>query len=488
MSPLAVMIQGAGSNVGKSLLVASICRAYTNRGYKVAPFKPQNMSNNSSVTREGLEIGRAQSLQAIACKSKPSVHMNPVLLKPESNRRSQIIVQGKVHAICDSKDYFKLKPSLMPPVMESFGLLGKTCDMIIAEGAGSPAEVNLRKDDIANMGFARNSNTPVVLIGDIDRGGVIAQMVGTRQVLSKEDRDMIKGFVINKFRGTTELFEEGYRYIEEQTKWAGLGILPWLEAAGNLPSEDSLSLTSSRSDKQGILKVCYLSLDKIANFDDLDPLNNHPEIIVRPVKPGNPLPLDADLVIIPGSKSTRNDMAFIRKQGWDHDLIAYSRRGGRILGLCGGYQILGKLINDPSGIEGEPGSQPGLALLDVETSMADEKHVGVTNARWRNHAFTAYEIHKGKTSGPDCSRYFAQTKWEGNWINEGATSPDGRVQGTYLHGLFTNDSFRSKYLASIRQGLADYNYGELVEKTLDDIAHQVETHLDLDRMLGLMKS
>ncbi len=488
MSPRTIMIQGAGSNVGKSLLVASLGRAFTNRGYKVAPFKPQNMSNNSSITKEGLEIGRAQSLQALACKIEPSIHMNPVLLKPESHRRSQIIVQGRVHSTIDSKDYINLKQTLMKPVMESFKHLAKTYDMIIIEGAGSPAEINLRKDDIANMGFAGKSNTPVVLIGDIDRGGVIAQLVGTRQVLAKEDRDMVKGFIINKFRGTTELFEEGYRYIEEQTGWEGFGILPWIESAAHLPSEDSLSLTTSEVGKKGILEVYYLALDKIANFDDLDPLNNHPDIVVRPVKPGNPLPARADLVIIPGSKSTRSDIEFIRKQDWDHDLISYYRRGGRILGLCGGYQILGKDIHDLNGIEGNPGSQPGLGLLDVSTNMESEKNVGITHAKWRGNSFQAYEIHKGLTSGPDCDRCFAQTEEAGKWHNEGATSPDGRVQGTYLHGLFINDSFRSNYLTSIKENLADYNYSILVDNTLDQMAEHAEDHLHLDRMLNLMES
>ena len=453
----------------------------------MAPFKPQNMSNNSSVTREGLEIGRAQSLQALACKIDPTIHMNPVLLKPESNRKSQIIVQGRVHSTIDSRDYLDLKPTLMKPVMDSFRKLGKIYDMIIVEGAGSPAEINLRKGDIANMGFARNSNTPVVLIGDIDRGGVIAQLVGTENVLSREDRDMIKGFIINKFRGTTGLFEDGYGYIEKETGWDGLGILPWTETANHLPSEDSLSLTTSEPGKKGNLVVYYLALDKIANFDDLDPLKNHPDIVVRPVKPGASLPVHADLVIIPGSKSTRSDIEFIRKQGWDHDLISYYRRGGRILGLCGGYQILGTQIHDPKGIEGNPGSLPGLGLLDVSTIMEDEKNVGVTQAKWRGNRFQAYEIHKGRTYGPDCDRYFALTELEEEWIGEGATSPDGRVQGTYLHGLFIDNKFRTNYLASIKEGLSDYNYNLLVDNTLDQMATHAEAHLDLDRILELMK-
>ncbi len=487
MAPLKIMIQGAGSNVGKSLLVASLCRAFKNRGYKVAPFKPQNMSNNSSVTTEGLEIGRAQSLQAMACQIEPSIHMNPVLLKPESHQRSQIIVHGKVQTTIDSRDYMKLKKSLMMPVMESFHTLTKTFDMVIVEGAGSPAEINLRANDIANMGFARESGTPVAIVGDIDRGGVIAQLVGTRQVLPHEDRCMIKGFIINKFRGNTELFEDGYRYIEENTGWIGLGILPWIEVAEQLPSEDSLSLSMSKAGKKGTLRIYYLALDKIANFDDLDPLKNHPEIVVKPVKPGMPLPVDADLVIIPGSKSTRSDMEFIRKQGWDYDLIAYHRRGGRILGLCGGYQILGTQIDDLNGVEGHPGSHKGLRLLNVSTVMASEKNVGITNARWQDNFFQAYEIHKGVTTGPDCKNNFAQKEYGGSWINEGATSSDGRVQGTYLHGLFSNNQFRSHYLKSLRKGLTDYSYTELIENTIDEMANHVETNLNLERMLELMQ-
>ena len=486
MSPRTIMIQGAGSNVGKSLLVASLGRAFSNRGYKVAPFKPQNMSNNSSVTREGREIGRAQSVQALACKIEPSYHMNPVLLKPETHRRSQIIVHGKMHATIDARDYLDLKVTLMKPVMTSFQHLAESYDMIIVEGAGSPAEINLRKDDIANMGFARKAGTPVILIGDIDRGGVIAQLVGTSEVLTREDRAMVKGFVINKFRGTTELFAEGYRYIEKRTGWTGLGILPWHKSAALLPSEDSLDLATSETGKKGILQVYYLALDKIANFDDLDPLRNHPDIVVRPIKPGNPLPPEADLVIIPGSKATRSDMEFIRRQGWDHDLISYRRRGGRLLGLCGGYQLLGNNIHDWQGLEGKPGSLPGLGLLNVSTRMEATKNVGITQAKWHDHVFQAYEIHKGQTTGPDCQRCFAQTRVADKWVAEGARSPDGRVEGTYLHGLFGNDNFRTSYLSSLRADLTDYNYDKLVDNTLDQMAAHVEDHLHLDQMLDLM--
>ena len=374
-----LMLQGTGSNVGKSMLVAGLCRAAKRRGLSVAPFKPQNMSNNAAVTENGGEIGRAQALQARACGLRPHTDMNPVLLKPESETGAQVVVQGKRLTTAKARDYAKLKPRLMGAVLESFNRLKTAHDLVIVEGAGSPAEVNLRKGDIANMGFAVAADVPVILCGDIDRGGVIAQLVGTQSVMSEEDNALVKGFLINKFRGDPTLFDDGYALIEQHTGWSGFGVAPWFDDAWRLPAEDALDIASAPH-KDGFHIAC-LKLARIANFDDLDPLMAEPNVRVTMVMPGQAIPGDVDLVILPGSKSTRGDLEFLRAQGWDTDLAAHHRRGGRILGVCGGYQMLGQSINDPEGIEGAAGRVKGLGLLQVETLMTPHKNLTEVTAR-----------------------------------------------------------------------------------------------------------
>ena len=474
------MIQGAGSNVGKSLIVAGLCRAAKLRGLSVAPFKPQNMSNNAAVTIDGGEIGRAQALQALACGIEPHTDMNPVLLKPESEVGSQVIVQGKRVATVKARDYAKLKPSLMAPVLESFQRLSAAYDLVIVEGAGSPAEVNLRAGDIANMGFAEAAGVPVVLVGDIDRGGVIAQMVGTKVVLDSVDESMIKGFIINKFRGDPYLFYDGYKLIETQTGWPGFGVLPYFPEAWRLPAEDALDIAASTG--QGV-KIACLQLSRIANFDDLDPLKSELGLHVIMVRPGQPIPGDCALVIIPGSKSTRGDLAFLRIQGWDIDLYAHQRRGGHILGICGGYQMLGTLVSDPEGIEGPAGETPGLGLLNVQTTMTAHKHLTRTTAfhAATNQPIEAYEIHIGDTSGPDCAQPFAHI----NGVAEGAISANGRVSGSYLHGMFAGDAFRAAYLAGLGLPFTQRNHGGEIEATLNQLAAHIEAHLDVSAMLKL---
>ena len=477
----ALMIQGAGSNVGKSLLVAGLCRAALRRGLRVAPFKPQNMSNNAAVTVDGGEIGRAQALQALACGVQPHTDMNPVLLKPESERGAQVVVQGKRLATVAARDYARLKPQLMAPVLESFNRLKAGVDLVVVEGAGSPAEVNLRAGDIANMGFARAARVPVLLVGDIDRGGVIAQLVGTLAVLDPADAAMIRGFAINKFRGDPSLFDDGYRLIAEKTGWRGFGVVPWFDAAHRLPAEDALDIGGSGTG--GPFKVACLVLSRIANFDDLDPLKLEPGITVQMVTAGQVIPGNIDLVIIPGSKSTRGDLAYLRAQGWDIDLLAHHRRGGRILGLCGGYQMLGRQVADPLGIEGAPGVTEGLGLLDVTTVMHPDKRLARVKA---THLPTGlelegYEIHIGTTNGPDCARPFARI---GDRV-DGAISTDGLVTGTYLHGLFADDGFRQRYLADIGAPAGALRYGATVEATLDELALHLETHMDVAGLLAL---
>ncbi len=472
----ALMIQGTGSNVGKSLLVAGLCRAARLRGLSVAPFKPQNMSNNAAVTLDGGEIGRAQALQALACGLEPATDMNPVLLKPETDTGAQVILHGRAVARAQARDYAALKPQLLQGVLDSFARLRAVHDLVIVEGAGSPAEVNLRPRDIANMGFARAAGVPVVLAGDIDRGGVIAQIVGTRAVIEAGDAAMIRGFLINKFRGDPVLFQDGYRMIEERTGWRGFGVVPWFPGAHRLPAEDAVDLRGGGG--QGAHVVC-LTLSRIANFDDLDPLATEPGLRLTMLGPGRAIPGDADLVIIPGTKSTRGDLAFLRQQGWDIDLTAHLRRGGHVLGICGGYQMLGRVIRDPMGFDGPAGETEGLGLLDIQTEMAAEKRLTRVQGRALGQEVTGYEIHMGRTSGPDCARPFAHIPRA-----DGAISADGRVSGTYLHGLFADDGFRAAWLA--RLGVASApGYAAGVQQALDDLAAHLEAHLDVDGLLAL---
>lgn len=470
------MFQGCGSNVGKSLVVAGLCRAFTRRGFKVLPFKPQNMSNNAAVTADGGEIGRAQALQALACETEPLVDMNPVLLKPETDTGAQVVVQGKRWRSAKAREYQALRAELMTPVLESFARLRAEADLVLIEGAGSPAETNLRERDIANMGFAQAADVPVILIGDIDRGGVIAQMVGTSVVLNNSDQERIKGFLINKFRGDVSLFDEGAREIARRTGWCNLGVLPWFDDAGKLPAEDILDISGGGS---GEVKIAVPRLSRIANFDDLDPLKNHDGVRVVIVDPGEPLPGDAQLVILPGSKSTISDLAFFRAQGWDIDLMAHVRRGGSVLGICGGYQMLGQEISDLSGVEGLPQSVAGLALLNVKTRMEPTKNLGLVTC-WETSTglvVSGYEIHMGETTGTE------QTWLKGDVV-KGVISPSGQIFGTYLHGLFANDTFRNGFLAGFGVQ-ASQGYNEMVERVLDRLAVHLETHTDLDAMLVL---
>src|SRR5580704_18202346 len=409
--------------------------------------------------------------------------MNPVLLKPESDTGSQVIVQGKRVATLRAREYAALKPSLMPAVLESFERLKAKCDLVLVEGAGSPAEVNLRTNDIANMGFARRADVPVVIVGDIERGGVIAQMVGIKAVIDPEDAAMISGFIINKFRGDPTLFDDGYRVIADRTGWPGFGVLPYFDRARELPAEDALGLGEAR--KPGRCKIAFLALSRIANFDDLDPLKLEPDVDLVMVRPPEAIPGDATLVILPGSKSTRGDLAFLRAQGSDIDISAHHRRGGHVLGVCGGYQMLGRSVADPKGIEGPAGETPGLGLLDVTTLMTEQKsltRVEAVHAETKQ-VFDAYEIHIGHTEGADTTRPFAFV----DGTVEGAVSPDGRVYGSYLHGLFASDAFRGAFLARLGIEASGQRYRGKVESALDALADHIETHLDVQGLLALAR-
>ena len=482
MPARALMFQGTGSDVGKSLIVAGLARALTRRGHKVRPFKPQNMSNNAAVTADGGEIGRAQALQARAAGVPPSVHMNPVLLKPQSEIGAQIVVQGRVVGSAKAAAYQHMKRDLLPAVLDSFARLKAEADIVLVEGAGSASEINLRVNDIANMGFARAADVPVVLIGDIDRGGVIASLVGTKTVIAPEDAALICGFIVNKFRGDPSLFADGMGRITALTGWQALGLVSYFAEARLLPAEDALALDSARPAKaNGRVRIAVPILPHIANFDDLDPLDAEPAVDLVRVRPGTALPGDADLVLLPGSKATIADLAALRATGFDIDIAAHLRRGGKVLGLCGGYQMLGRTIADPNGIEGAAGSVEGLGLIDVETTLSDEKRLEpVSGLTSDSVPFSGYEMHMGVTEGADRARPFARLA---DGSPEGAISADGQVIGTYVHGLFTDDRQRAAWLARFAGGSTNVAYEALVERTLDALAGHLATHIDLDRLL-----
>lgn len=480
----ALMIQGTGSDVGKSLIVAGLARVFSRRGLRVRPFKPQNMSNNAAVTADGGEIGRAQALQARAAGIAPSVHMNPVLLKPQSDVGSQVIVQGRMIGTVKAREYQSWKPRLLASVTESFEHLKREADIVLVEGAGSPAEINLRRGDIANMGFARATETPVVLVGDIDRGGVIASLVGTKTVIDPDDAAMIRGFIVNRFRGDPALFADGMTMIAEATGWTSFGLVPHFRDAARLPAEDAMGLAPHVARTGGAAVVAVPVLPHIANFDDLDPLRQEPGVEVVWVRAGEPIPAGVDLVLLPGSKTTIDDFLFLEAQGWDVDIRAHVRRGGRVLGLCGGFQMLGRRIDDPDGIEGEPRSVSGLGLLAVETVMTAAKRlVAVSGTSLGDEvSFTGYEMHVGDTVGPDAARPLLQFA---DGRVDGAVSADGLVSGTYVHGLFADDAQRSAWLARLGAppGAASYEAG--IETVLDGFADHLEAHLNCDGLLAL---
>jgi len=486
----AIMFQGTGSDVGKSLIVAGLARAFTRRGLAVRPFKPQNMSNNAAVTADGGEIGRAQALQARACGIAPRSDMNPVLLKPQSDTGAQLIVQGKVDGTVSARDYRALAPALLPRVLESFRHLRDGADLVLVEGAGSPAEINLRAGDIANMGFAEAADLAVVLIGDIDRGGVIASLIGTMDLLAASERRRVRGFVVNKFRGDASLFDDGLRAITGRTGVPALGVVPWFAEASRLPAEDAAGLDSRSFSGAAAatgrrLEIAVPRLPRIANFDDLDPLAAEPGVRLRLMAPGRALPGDADLILLPGSKATLADLAALRAEGWDVDIAAHVRRGGRVLGLCGGYQMLGVRVADPEGVEGAPGEAPGLGLLDVETVLSPSKVLRPVSARdSRSGApVRGYEMHMGRTAGPATARPLLMLDGR----PEGAESACGRIAGCYLHGLLASDDYRRAFLRSLGGSASDVAFDAGVDATLDRLADHLAAAIDLERVLEIAR-
>ncbi len=475
------MFMGTGSDVGKSLLVAGLCRALSNRGLRVAPFKPQNMSNNAAVTADGGEIGRAQALQARAARRAPVTAMNPVLLKPEGDTGSQVVVRGQRRASMSARAYWSNRGALMPEVLAAFTELAADADIVLVEGAGSASEVNLRHNDLANFGFAQAAGVPVVLVGDIHRGGVIASLVGTFAVIDPADAQLIHATLVNKFQGDRNLFADGLTTIQRHTGVPCLGPIPWFADAAKLPAEDVLALESYTKGSTSHFTIAVPRLPRISNFDDLDPLRAEPGVSLILVEPGQPIPLHADLVILPGSKSTRSDLAALRANGWDIDIAAHHRAGGKILGICGGYQMLGNTVADPDGVEGPAGKSDGLGLLNVNSLLTQTKLLRTESATHlaSGEPISGYHMHMGETLGPDRSRPFAMVEN----TPEGAISLDGRVTGTYLHGLFAADSFRRAMLGNASN--LDFAYESSIEQTLDDLASHLELYLDLDALFAL---
>lgn len=477
----ALMLQGTGSDVGKSVLVAGLCRQFANRGLRVMPFKPQNMSNNAAVTSDGGEIGRAQAVQAMAARVPPHSDMNPVLIKPQSDRTAQIVIQGRMQGMHSAGGYQRDKARWLESVLESYGRLQEQADLVLVEGAGSPAEVNLRRGDIANMGFARAAGVPVVLVGDIDRGGVIAAIAGTRAVLDPDDAAMIRGFIINRFRGDPVLFEDGYRMTEAFSGWRGLGVVPWLDAARRLPAEDAVVL-DRREASGGEIVIAVPMLSRIANFDDFDALAAEPGVHLVMVPPGEPLPAEARLVILPGTKATIADLAFLRAQGWDIDLAAHIRRGGQVLGICGGYQMLGLRIADPDGIEGPPGDVAGLGHLPVTTRLSPHKRLAdVTGVSLADGAaLRGYEIHCGvsESAAPPLLRL-------ADGRSDGGVSACGRIAGCYVHGLFDHPAQRAAWLARIGSQSQGGDHASRIDAALDELAAALEQHLDVPELMRI---
>lgn len=483
-----LMVQGCTSDAGKSTLVAALCRILHRRGVRVAPFKPQNMALNSAVTVDGGEIGRAQALQALAAGLPPHTDFNPVLLKPATDKRAQVIIHGRALTDLDAVAYHEYKPRAMRAVLDSYARLCAGYECVLVEGAGSPAEINLRDRDIANMGFAEAVDCPVILIADIDRGGVFAHLVGTLELLSASEQARIKGFVINRFRGDIALLEPGLDWLERRTGKPVLGVLPYLHGL-YLDAEDALPREAAPK-PAARLRAIAPALPRIANHNDLDPLRFHPEVDFRFIGPGE-TPPPADLIVLPGSKAVQADLAWLRAQGWEPAIRRHLRYGGRLIGICGGFQMLGRALHDPLGLEGAPGSVSGLGLLDCETTLAAEKqlrNVAGTLALPGAPALRGYEIHMGVTEGAALAA--PATLLDGR--SEGALTADGQILATYCHGLFDAPEALAALLrwagadAGDGEGPAAFDAAARREADLDRLAETVDQALRWDRLAGCL--
>ncbi len=490
-----LMVQGTTSDAGKSTLVAGLCRVFKRRNIKVAPFKPQNMALNSAVTLDGGEIGRAQAVQAQACGLEPHTDMNPVLLKPNTDTGAQVIIQGRALKDMDARSYHNYKAVAREAVLESHGRLAERYEKIIVEGAGSPAEINLREGDIANMGFAEAVDCPVILIADIDRGGVFAHLVGTLDLLSRPEQNRIKGFVINRFRGDITLLQPGLDWLEKKTGKPVLGVLPYLHGL-HIEAEDALVETPAKAETGAGIKIIVPALPRISNHTDFDPLRLHPQVDFEFIGPARTIP-PADLIILPGSKSVRSDLQFLREQGWEQVIGKHLRYGGKLLGICGGFQMLGKKIHDPEGLEGPGGSCDGLGFLDLETTLEPEKQLhgvrGEIIFHWGTQGVTGYEIHCGISRGRAMERPFAKIRDTHDREKfDGAVSEDGQIIGTYLHGVFNEKSAQEILLpwaglepGSGQRGIELLDYREICEEGINRLADACEEHLDMEKIFSL---
>ncbi|MEZ2417040.1 cobyric acid synthase [Luteibacter sp. RCC_6_2] len=485
MSARVLMVQGCTSDAGKSTVVAALCRWLHRRGVAVAPFKPQNMALNSAVTVDGGEIGRAQAVQAQAAGVPPHTDFNPVLLKPNSDTGAQVIVHGHAIGNMDAVGYHAYKRVAMEAVLASHARLVDRYDALVVEGAGSPAEINLRERDIANMGYAEAVDCPVVLVADIDRGGVFAHLVGTLALLAESERARIVGFVINRFRGDIALLQPGLDWLERETGKPVLGVLPYLHGLV-LEAEDALPRHRSERPRSA-LRVAVPALPRISNHTDLDALRLHPEVDCLFVGPGDVFP-PCDLIVLPGSKSTRADLVWLRAQGWDEAILRHVRYGGRVIGICGGMQMLGRAVHDPDGIEGQEGSSEGLGLLDLETTLAPTKQLRNVHGRLaESHAaVSGYEIHCGVSEGPAMA---TPAVWLDDGRGDGARSDDGRVIGTYLHGVFDHPEALATWLRGAGlHATTPFDIQAQREATLERLADTVDAHMDaatLERIFGL---
>lgn len=494
-----LMIQGTGSDVGKSVLVAGLCRVLAEEGVRVAPFKPQNMANNSYITSEGGEMGRAQVVQAEAAGVEPHVDMNPVLLKPTTDVGAQVILQGRVHSNMKALQYHAFKKVARATVFDSFNRLASRYDAIIVEGAGSPAEINLREGDIANMGFALEARAPVLLVGDINKGGVFASLVGTLELIAPEEADLIKGFIINKFRGDASLLTPAYEMIAKRTGKPFLGTMPWLTDLF-IQEEDGLHAETARFSSKGGVRVAVVQARRISNFTDFDPLSLEPGVRVDFVRPGQSIG-DADLIILPGSKNTIDDYLTLKEAGLAKEIVELNRQGTVVVGVCGGYQMLGKSISDPHGVEGNIPEVEGLGLLDTTTVMEPDKVTAQAEGVVRPAALdwfpdrgllAGYEIHMGRTTLGAGAKPLLDLRRKGSadFHADGAISADGLVLGTYLHGIFDNDAFRSALLARVRGHRTEpgLSFSQRKEEGYRQLGQMVRTHLDIEAIRRILEA
>ncbi|WP_288985857.1 cobyric acid synthase [uncultured Pseudoalteromonas sp.] len=483
-----LMVQGTTSDAGKSTLVAALCRVFANQGVNVAPFKPQNMALNSAVTHDGGEIGRAQALQAIAAKVEPEIDFNPILLKPNSDTGAQVIIHGRAISNMEADAYHDYKKVAMDAVLTSHKRLAKRFDLLLVEGAGSPAEINLRANDIANMGYAEQVDCPVIIIADIDKGGVFAHLVGTLALLSESEQARVKGFVINRFRGDISLLQGGLDWLEEYTGKPVLGVLPYLHDLA-LDAEDAVAIDNNVTDAS--INIAVLLVPHISNHTDFDALRLHPNISITYVRHTQAIPA-VDLIIVPGSKNVLSDLAFLKNEGWDLQIKRHLRYGGKVLGICGGMQMLGNTISDPNRVESSLGQVAGLALSDFDTLLGEQKVLSrvsaVLNLNEQQVACDGYEIHAGISQGKALYKPLIRfNKHPNDFKTDGFVSDDNAIAGTYLHGLFDSPAATEQLLKWVKpeSAISAISINEHRERQLERLADMCKAHLNIEQIIKI---